>query len=61
MALGAHYVLHSEVILFQKPELAGIYLSVSLKVVMEFRHADGRHCPVLLPRRSVLVMSDEAR
>ena len=28
---------------------------------MEFKHSDGRHCSVVLPQRSLLVMSKEAR
>lgn len=31
------------------------------KVTMEFRHPDGRHVPVVLPRRSLLVMTGESR
>ena len=32
-----------------------------MQVVMEFRHPDGRRVPVFLPRRSLIVMSGEAR
>lgn len=28
---------------------------------MDFKHPDGRHIPLLLPRRSLLVMSEESR
>ena len=31
------------------------------QVVMDFRHPDGRHVPVYLPARSLLVMSGESR
>lgn len=31
------------------------------QVTMEFRHPDGRHVPVVLPRRSLLVMTGESR
>ncbi|XP_076002681.1 tRNA (carboxymethyluridine(34)-5-O)-methyltransferase alkbh8 isoform X2 [Genypterus blacodes] len=36
-------------------------LSLGSKVVMEFRHPDGCVAPVLLPRRSLLVMKGESR
>ncbi|XP_064608870.1 alkylated DNA repair protein alkB homolog 8-like [Liolophura sinensis] len=38
-------------------------MSVSLgsQVIMEFQHPDGRHVSVLLPRRSLLVMTGESR
>ncbi|XP_067000692.2 alkylated DNA repair protein alkB homolog 8 isoform X2 [Anabrus simplex] len=42
-------------------EDAILSLSLGSSVVMDFRHKDGRHIPVLLPRRSLLVMSGEAR
>lgn len=35
--------------------------SPPMQVVMEFRHPDGRKVPVFLPRRSLMVMSGEAR
>lgn len=38
-----------------------ISLSLGSSVIMEFKHGDGRHIPVLLPRRSCLLMSGEAR
>ncbi|XP_063222331.1 alkylated DNA repair protein alkB homolog 8 [Bacillus rossius redtenbacheri] len=36
-------------------------LSLGASVVMDFKHLDGRHAAVVLPRRSLLVMSGEAR
>ena len=36
----------------------GLFL---LQVVMDFRHPDGRHIAVLLPRRSAIVMTGESR
>ncbi|XP_058489186.1 alkylated DNA repair protein alkB homolog 8 isoform X1 [Solea solea] len=36
-------------------------LSLGAKTVMEFRHPDGRLVPVVLPRRSLLVMKGESR
>lgn len=32
-----------------------------MQIVMDYRHPDGRQVAVLLPRRSVLVMSGESR
>ncbi|XP_069686068.1 alkylated DNA repair protein alkB homolog 8 isoform X3 [Periplaneta americana] len=43
---------------FEDPILS---LSLGSPIVMEFRHKDGRTLPVLLPQRSLLVMSEEAR
>jgi len=43
---------------FEDPILS---LSLGSSVLMEFRHQDGRAIPVLLPRRSLLIMSEEAR
>lgn len=43
---------------FEDPILS---LSLGSSVVMEFRHQDGRAIPVFLPRRSLLIMSEEAR
>jgi hypothetical protein len=43
---------------FEDPVLS---LSLGSSIVMEFRHQDGRAIPVLLPRRSLLIMSEEAR
>jgi hypothetical protein len=43
---------------FEDPILS---LSLGSSVVMEFRHQDGRVIPVLLPQRSLLIMSKEAR
>ncbi|XP_028401822.1 alkylated DNA repair protein alkB homolog 8-like isoform X2 [Dendronephthya gigantea] len=36
-------------------------LSLGAKVAMDFRHPDGRHVSILLPRRSVLIMTGECR
>ncbi|EDO33338.1 predicted protein [Nematostella vectensis] len=36
-------------------------LSLGAKISMDFRHPDSRHVSVLLPRRSLLVMSGESR
>ncbi|CAM9608747.1 unnamed protein product [Lampetra planeri] len=36
-------------------------LSLGASTVMEFRHPDGSHASVLLPRRSLLVMAGESR
>ncbi|XP_059176888.1 alkylated DNA repair protein alkB homolog 8-like isoform X2 [Physella acuta] len=36
-------------------------LSLGSQVVMDFRHPDGEHLHVLLPRRSLLVMTGESR
>lgn len=36
-------------------------LSLLSQVVMEFTHPDGRHLSVLLPRRSLLIMTGESR
>lgn len=33
----------------------------SFQVAMDFRHPDGRHISILLPRRSVLIMIEECR
>ncbi|XP_072171481.1 tRNA (carboxymethyluridine(34)-5-O)-methyltransferase ALKBH8-like [Diadema setosum] len=38
-----------------------VSLSLNSQVVMDFGHPDGRHIPVVLPRRSLLVMTGEAR
>ncbi|RUS82471.1 hypothetical protein EGW08_009777 [Elysia chlorotica] len=38
-----------------------IALSLGSQVVMDFRHDDGRHVSVLLPRRSLMVMRGESR
>ncbi|GAB6023936.1 Alkylated DNA repair protein alkB 8 [Chamberlinius hualienensis] len=38
-----------------------ISLSIGSPVVMEFKHYDGRHLNVLLPSRSLLIMSKESR
>ncbi|XP_022795895.1 alkylated DNA repair protein alkB homolog 8-like [Stylophora pistillata] len=38
-----------------------VSLSLGSQVTMEFRHPDGRHVPVVLPRRSLLVMTGESR
>ncbi|XP_060572353.1 alkylated DNA repair protein alkB homolog 8-like isoform X2 [Ruditapes philippinarum] len=38
-----------------------ISLSLGSQVLMEFRHPDGRHLSVLLPPRSVLIMTGESR
>ncbi|KAK3737010.1 hypothetical protein QZH41_018392 [Actinostola sp. cb2023] len=38
-----------------------ISLSLGAKITMEFRHPGGQHIPVLLPRRSLLVMTGESR
>lgn len=43
---------------FEDPILS---LSLGSSIVMEFRHQDGRARPVLLPQRSLLIMSGEAR
>ena len=43
---------------FEDPILS---LSLGSSVVMEFRNQDGLVIPVLLPQRSLLVMSGEAR
>ncbi|KAK6976876.1 Alkylated DNA repair protein alkB 8 [Biomphalaria glabrata] len=36
-------------------------LSLGSQVVMDFRHPDGRHLKVILPRRSLLVMTGDSR
>lgn len=38
-----------------------ISLSLGSQIVMDFRHPDGRHVSVLLPRRSLMVMKGESR
>ncbi|XP_074651671.1 tRNA (carboxymethyluridine(34)-5-O)-methyltransferase alkbh8-like [Tubulanus polymorphus] len=38
-----------------------VSLSLGAQVVMDFRHPNGYHVPVVLPRRSVLIMSGESR
>ncbi|XP_071478397.1 tRNA (carboxymethyluridine(34)-5-O)-methyltransferase ALKBH8-like [Diadema antillarum] len=38
-----------------------VSLSLNSQVVMDFGHPDGCHIPVVLPRRSLLVMTGEAR
>ncbi|XP_053312443.1 alkylated DNA repair protein alkB homolog 8 [Spea bombifrons] len=38
-----------------------ISLSLGAEIVMDFKHPDGTSVPVMLPRRSLLVMSGEAR
>ncbi|XP_064623177.1 alkylated DNA repair protein alkB homolog 8-like [Lineus longissimus] len=38
-----------------------ISLSTGAQVVMDFRHPDGTHLPVVLPPRSLLVMTGESR
>jgi hypothetical protein len=43
---------------FEDPILS---LSLGSSIVMEFRHQDGQAVPVLLPCRSLLIMSGEAR
>ncbi|XP_021928885.1 alkylated DNA repair protein alkB homolog 8 isoform X2 [Zootermopsis nevadensis] len=43
---------------FEDPILS---LSLGSSIVMEFRHQIGQMIPVLLPRRSLLIMSEEAR
>ena len=35
--------------------------ATTYKVLMEFNHPDGRHIPVLLHRRSLAIMTGEAR
>ena len=38
-----------------------ISISLGSSIVMEFKHPDGRQCSVLLPRKSCLSMSSDAR
>ncbi|XP_031564983.1 alkylated DNA repair protein alkB homolog 8-like [Actinia tenebrosa] len=38
-----------------------VSLSLGAKISMEFRHPDGHHVSVMLPRRSLLVMTQESR
>lgn len=38
-----------------------ISLSLGSSVIMEFKHEDGRHSPILLPRRSLTIISKESR
>ncbi|GFS15823.1 alkylated DNA repair protein alkB-like protein 8 [Elysia marginata] len=38
-----------------------VSLSLGSQIVMDFRHPDGRHVSVLLPRRSLMVMKGESR
>ncbi len=38
-----------------------ISLSLGSDIVMDFRHPDGRHASVTLPRRSCLIMTKESR
>uniref|UniRef100_A0A8C5PZK3 tRNA (carboxymethyluridine(34)-5-O)-methyltransferase n=1 Tax=Leptobrachium leishanense TaxID=445787 RepID=A0A8C5PZK3_9ANUR len=38
-----------------------ISISLGSEIVMEFKHPDGKSVPVMLPRRSLLVMSGESR
>lgn len=53
--IPSHVDTHSA---FEDPILS---LSLGSAVNMEFRHKDGRQFIVLLPRRSLLVMSGESR
>uniref|UniRef100_A0A2Z5U609 tRNA (carboxymethyluridine(34)-5-O)-methyltransferase n=1 Tax=Reticulitermes speratus TaxID=60591 RepID=A0A2Z5U609_9NEOP len=53
--IPSHVDTHSA---FEDPILS---LSLGSSIVMEFRHQDGHAIPVLLPRRSLLIMSEEAR
>lgn len=38
-----------------------ISLSLGSSIVMEFKHSDGRHSSILLPQRSLAIMSGESR
>ncbi|PNF31433.1 hypothetical protein B7P43_G04066 [Cryptotermes secundus] len=53
--IPSHVDTHSA---FKDPILS---LSLGSSIVMEFRHQDGRVSPVILPQRSLLIMSEEAR
>ncbi|RZF38312.1 hypothetical protein LSTR_LSTR016255 [Laodelphax striatellus] len=53
--IPAHIDTHSA---FESPIMS---LSLLSDCVMEFRHADGSHFPLHLPRRSMLIMDGEAR
>ncbi|XP_030896442.1 alkylated DNA repair protein alkB homolog 8 [Leptonychotes weddellii] len=50
LVLGIHYVLDSS-----------LCFRLSFKIVMDFKHPDGVTVPVMLPRRSLLVMTGESR
>lgn len=53
--IPSHVDTHSA---FEDPIVS---LSLGSSIVMEFKHADGRHFKVHLPKRSLLIMSKESR
>lgn len=53
--IPSHVDTHSA---FEDPLIS---LSLGSPIVMEFKHDDGRHIPVLLPQRSLAILSGECR
>ncbi|XP_075222334.1 tRNA (carboxymethyluridine(34)-5-O)-methyltransferase ALKBH8 isoform X2 [Lycorma delicatula] len=53
--IPSHVDTHSP---FESPIIS---LSLGSDVIMDFKHRDGRKVPVLLPRRSLLIMDGESR
>ncbi|XP_075222336.1 tRNA (carboxymethyluridine(34)-5-O)-methyltransferase ALKBH8 isoform X3 [Lycorma delicatula] len=55
IGIPSHVDTHSP---FESPIIS---LSLGSDVIMDFKHRDGRKVPVLLPRRSLLIMDGESR
>lgn len=53
--IPSHVDTHSA---FEDPIIS---LSLGSPIVMDFKHNDGRHLPILLPQRSLTIMSGESR